>query len=105
LDLLFASSGIETELVAAAAPIEIVPGLLVPVASTGHLLALKTLSADDARRPQDRVDLVALLRVATPRDFAEAHAACDLITARGYHRGRNLGALLAELRRSGGPPG
>jgi hypothetical protein len=64
VDLLFASSGIEPEVVAAADWIEVVPGFTVPVARLGHLIALKVLARDDRTRPQDRVDLAALL---TPR--------------------------------------
>ena len=53
-DLLFASSGIEPELVAAAETLEVMPGLFLPVARTGHLLALKVLALDlehPERRP------------------------------------------------------
>ena len=47
VDLLFASSGIEPEIVAAADPLEVFPGVTLPVACRGHLIALKTLSRDD----------------------------------------------------------
>lgn len=57
LDLLFAPSGIEPEVVAAAETVEVLPRLTIPVASTGHLIALNALSRDDARRPPDPVDL------------------------------------------------
>lgn len=53
IDLLFASSGIEPEVVAEADPIELLPNLTMAVARTGHLIALKVLSRDDLRRPQD----------------------------------------------------
>jgi predicted nucleotidyltransferase len=53
VDLLFASSGIEPELVARATRLGIIAGLEVPVASIGDLIALKVLSRDDDRRPQD----------------------------------------------------
>ena len=53
VDLLFASSGIESELVAEADLIEVLPELHVPVASTAHLIALKVLARDDVERPQD----------------------------------------------------
>lgn len=43
VDLLFASSGIEPEIVAAAETIEVLPGLFMRVARTGHLIALKLL--------------------------------------------------------------
>jgi hypothetical protein len=43
VDLLFASSGVEAEVVGAAENLEVLPGLWVPVARAGHLLA-ETLS-------------------------------------------------------------
>ena len=50
VDLLFASSGIENEVVARADRLEVLPRLTVPVATTAHLIALKVL----AGRSQDR---------------------------------------------------
>jgi hypothetical protein len=32
--------------------LDIVPGLLIPLARTGHLLAMKVLSRDDRHRPR-----------------------------------------------------
>ena len=99
VDLLFASSGIEPEIVQDAEPLEVLPSLIVPVARTAHLLALKLLSRNDTERPQDLIDLRALLGVATPDDVARARECAAMIEARGYHRGRNLlsdlNALLA----------
>ena len=40
VDLLIASSGIEAEVVASAETLEVVRGMLLPVARTGHLIAL-----------------------------------------------------------------
>lgn len=97
VDLLFASSGIEPELVDAAEVIEIVPGLSVPVARTGHLIALKALARNDRDRPQDFDDIRALLREATAGDLDEARAAVCLIGARGFARGRSLADELEEL--------
>jgi predicted nucleotidyltransferase len=97
VDLLFASSGIEPEIVEAAETIEISPGLKLPVATTGHLIALKLLARDDDSRPQDLADLRALLAVATADDMADAGAAIQLITQRGFNRGRNLTAMLNSL--------
>lgn len=96
-DLLFASSGIEDEVTAAAERLELFPRVVVPVATIGHLLALKVLSFDDERRPQDRVDIVALLREAGPDELARARTAVDLIVARGAHRGRDLRSLFDGL--------
>jgi hypothetical protein len=91
VDRLFASSGIESEIVAEAEPLEgFIPGLTLGVARTGHLLALKVLARDDVRRPLDIGDLRALLRVASPAELARARSALTLITERGYHRGRSL---------------
>jgi len=97
LDVLFASSGIEPEITEAAEELEVFPGLRVRVAGVGHLLALKLLSRDDRTRPQDRADLVALLRAATRADVEEARGAVALIQARGFHRDRNLSRDLERL--------
>jgi predicted nucleotidyltransferase len=100
VDLLFASSGIEEEIVAAAEPVEVLPGLVIPVATAGHLVAMKILSRDDETRPQDAVDLRALLRVAGPRDLEEAGKALALVESRGFARGRNLGRDFERVRRT-----
>jgi hypothetical protein len=97
LDLLFASSGIEPEIVAAAERLFIVPGLLGPVARTGHLIAVKLLSCDDQRRPQDRTDLLKLRAVADPPELEMARRAVRLITDRGFARGRDLESALDVL--------
>ena len=64
IDLLFATCGIEAEIVAGARMMEVLPGVSVPVPRVGHLLAMKILARDDLRRPQDRGDIAALLAVA-----------------------------------------
>lgn len=104
VDLLFASSGIEPEIVAAADPIEIIPALVAPVARPGHLIALKILARDDRTRPQDRVDLAALLARADAAALREAQESLALVTRRGFQRGRDLlGALDAALTEFAGP--
>jgi hypothetical protein len=90
IDLLFASSGIERELAAAAVKIDD-----VPVSRVGHLLALKVLSESE-RRLQDRIDLQQLAKVATDEDWDTAESMVRLIKERRFHRGR---ALLTRLRR------
>jgi hypothetical protein len=90
VDLLFASSGIEREVVRDAELLEVLPGISVRVARVEHLIALKILSRDDVRRPQDLVDLRALLRVATAAQIDRARDGLGLINARGYHRQRDL---------------
>jgi Nucleotidyl transferase AbiEii toxin, Type IV TA system len=100
LDLLFASSGIEPEVTAASELLEVLPGLTLPVARTGHLIALKVLSRDDERRPTDLADLRSLIPRASQEDIEEAERSLSLITKRGYHRDRDLRALFQELLRS-----
>lgn len=90
-DLLFASSGIEPEVVAAAEALEVMPSLFLPVARTGHLLALKVLALDlehPEKRPQDLGDIKELLRVADEEEIQRARHGLDLITRRGYGRNR-----------------
>lgn len=97
VDLLFSSSGIESEVVAASEEIQLLEGATTRVATVGHLLALKVLSESD-ERPQDTIDLNALSKVARQSDWEMALAAVAMITSRGYHRGRDLSARLIALR-------
>lgn len=97
VDLLFASSGIEREIAQAAERIEIIPGLTLPVATTGHLIALKLLARDDERRPRDAADLRNLADVASPEDRDVARQAVELIAARGFDRDRDLRQALDAL--------
>lgn len=105
VDLLFASCGIEPEVVAAAEPAEVFSGLIAPVATIGHLIALKVLSRNDDTRPQDIIDLRALIVEATEADLAMARDGLALIAERGYDRGKSLqtdfDALLARFRPNG----
>lgn len=94
IDLLFASSGIENEIVSSAEEVEILDGLVVPLARTGHLLALKILSNDPDRRPQDGQDIVSLLAHADRAEIDRAREALETITRRGCNRDRDLQQLL-----------
>jgi len=104
VDLLFASSGIEPEIVAGAQAVEVMPGLSVPVARAGHLIALKLLARDDERRPQDHVDLVALRAQADGATWDLARSALALVTERRFNRGRDLLAALDQLRATAPAP-
>jgi hypothetical protein len=99
VDLLFASSGIENEVVASADRLEVLPRLTGPVATTAHLIALKVL----AGRSQDLTDLGYLIPAASSTDLDTARAAVKLIQARGFNRGKDVVAdletLLAETGR------
>jgi hypothetical protein len=93
VDLLFASSGIEPEVVAAASRMEVLPGFFVRVAQLGHMIALKVL----AGRSQDVADLQTLRRYAEDRDLKLARESLELISRRGYDRGKDLLAEFARL--------
>lgn len=98
VDLLLASSGVEAEIAAAVEPLEVLPDLVVPVATAGHLVVLKLLARDDRTRPQDVGDLLALREVLTDSDWRQADAAVRLVEQRGYALGRDLGAALRDYR-------
>jgi hypothetical protein len=95
VDLLFSACGIERE-VAATANVLFVRDVNVPVASTGHLIAMKLISRNDKLRPDDRADLTRLAQVATDDDWQLAREAIALIEQRGFARKRDLPAALAE---------
>ena len=97
-DLLFASCGIENEIVEAADTLVVLPGLLLPTATIGHLIAMKLLARDDRKRPADADDLRALRAVANPADWEMALDAVGQIEQRGYARGRDLSAALSDLQ-------
>ena len=97
VDLLIASSGIEAEVVASAETLEVVRGMLLPVARTGHLIALKLLSVAPGRET-DAADLRSLAAVATADEWNLASEAVTQIHKRGFARGRQLDAELLTLR-------
>ena len=86
VDLLSAVCGIELEITQAAEKLEVLPGVTVPVATTGHLLAMKVL----AWRGQDQMDVGLLLDAATVTDINQAFEALDLISRRGFSGGSDL---------------
>lgn len=93
IDLLFANAGIEEEIVRSAERLEVLPGIFLPVASTGHLIALKAL----AGRHQDMTDLGYLIAAATEDDLDQARTSAALIQERGFNRGQNLPEDLAAI--------
>jgi predicted nucleotidyltransferase len=98
-DVLFATAGIEPEAVAAAEILEVLRGLYAPVARTGHLLAFKILALRPDRpqeRPQDFADIRELLQVADDAELRRARAALELISRRGFDRGKDLGPIFEE---------
>ena len=97
VDLLIASSGIETEVVTKAETLEVVQGVMLPVARTGHLIALKLLSVAPGRET-DAADLRNLAAVATQDEWNLASEAVAQIQERGFARGRQLDSELHILR-------
>ncbi len=68
----------------------------LPVATVGHLIAMKVLS-ESKTRLQDRIDLEKLLAVATPAELAVAEESLHLVTSRGFARRKKLLAILRRL--------
>lgn len=97
VDLLIASSGIETEIVTNAESLEIVRGMRLPIARTGHLIALKLLSVAPGRET-DVADLRNLASIAGEDEWNLASEAVTQIHERGFARGRDLVAELLTLR-------
>lgn len=97
VDLLIASSGIESEIVHAAEPLEVVKQTFLPVARVGHLIALKLLSVAPGRET-DQSDLRSLVGIADDVEWQRAQDAVSLIVGRGYSRNRDLESDLSQLR-------
>jgi hypothetical protein len=93
VDLLFASSGIEPELVARATDVELPATGLIPVAMAEDLLAMKVLSMRDTRL-QDRMDAQRLLEFVDGLDLNLVRSTLELITKRGFNREQDLDAKL-----------
>lgn len=93
-DLLLATTGIEPRIVRGASSVELHAGLALPVASAEHLLAMKILSWDH-ERPQDLLDIRALLQAAP--DLVQVRAALRSIEAAGAHRQQDLTRKLHGL--------
>lgn len=91
VDLFFASSGVEAEVVEAAELLAIRPGLVIPVASIGHLIAVKLCWRQSDKRDRD---LHVLIEQADEVDREDARQLIAVITERGYDRGRNLSSAL-----------
>ena len=69
------------------------PDVFMPVASIGHLIALKAL----AGRHQDLTDLGYLISAASEADLDEARTAAAAIEERGFNRGQMLSVDLAAI--------
>jgi hypothetical protein len=104
VDLLFASSGIEAEIVARASLVDMGGAGTVPVANAEELLAMKILSMTD-RRLQDRLDAMRLLQFVPNLDLSVVREHLSRITQRGFERDQDLEAKLASVLESTNRPG
>lgn len=95
VDLLFASSGIEPEVIARATPVDVMEVGSVLVTRAEELLSMKVLSMSKRRR-QDRVDALSLLEMADV-DLHAVRQNLALIAERGFHRDQDLLAKLQGL--------
>ena len=90
VDLIFATTGIESEIVDTAEEGHIFSGTNVHVAARSSLIAMKILAADWDRRPQDVLDLQHLITKATLVEKETARELLRLITERGFNRNKDL---------------
>ena len=96
VDLLFASSGLESEIAQEAEELEISEGVRVRVALPVHLLATKVLSRS-SDRPQDDLDARALLQLIDSEGLGKVAQLLALVESRGYSRGKALQSELESL--------
>jgi hypothetical protein len=96
IDLLFASSGIEPEIVTRALPVALVGVDPIPVARAEELLAMKVLSMT-GQRLQDRLDARHLLAHNPELDLDDVRRSLRMITERGFDRDQDLEAKLDAL--------
>ena len=104
VDLLFASSGIEFEIVDNATLVDVGTAGVVPVAGAEEPLAMKILSMTDTRL-QDRIDAQRLLQFNPELDLALVREHLARIVERGYSRDQDLDAKLAGVLRDVGRAG
>jgi hypothetical protein len=104
VDLLFAASGIEPEVVHNAVVAEVFPGISAPVARPAELIAMKLLASDNHRRHFDNRDMVVLIREADSATIEIVRNRLGLIESRGWNRSRDLNAELEILLQKIGWP-
>lgn len=96
-DLIFATCGIEGEIVKRAERVELFPGKWVATATAESMIAMKVLSAT-SKRPRDLGDLQAMLRANPVIDESRVASLLRAIEARGYSRGQDLAEKWRKLR-------
>jgi hypothetical protein len=98
VDLLFASCGIEREVIERASDVELDDVGTIRVARAEELLAMKVLSMT-RRRLQDRLDAENILLFNPDLDLEAVRENLALIASRGYQREQDLPAKLEALLR------
>lgn len=88
-DLIFATCGIESEIVASAERMELFPEKWVTTATAESMITMKVLSAT-TKRPRDLGDLQAMLRANPALDESRVASLLQAIEVRGYSRGQDL---------------
>ena len=96
-DLIFATCGIESEVIATAQRVELFPGKWVTTATAESMVAMKVLSAT-SKRPRDLGDLQAILRANPTLDKVRVASLLQTIAVRGYSRGQDLAEKWRTLR-------
>lgn len=99
-DLLFSSCGIEKEITESATVCEILPGISTPIARPAHLIAMKLVSFDPIRRPQDGQDIVELLKLIKEEEREEILQAIDKIQTLSCNRGKDLREVFKDFCRT-----
>jgi hypothetical protein len=97
VDLMFASCGLEADIVSRAEVLPLVPGLSIPVAAAIDLVAMKVLSFHPLRRATDLQDLMALVPTLSQTERVAVAAALRAIDAAGCGRNLDLQARWAEV--------
>jgi predicted nucleotidyltransferase len=103
VDLIFATSGIEPEIIDGATSVEVAAAGSIPVAAAEELVAMKVLSMTDVRL-QDRLDAQRILQLVPELDLARVRADLVRIGERGFDRGQDLNSKFDALLRAVGIP-
>jgi len=106
VDLFFASSGVEQEVLEAATLEELTEEIALPIVQAEDLIALKLLAVHNRRRPRDTEDVLNLIDSVPKERLNRTRELLKLIEARRPLSGKGLEEILDELiEASGGQDG
>lgn len=97
VDLFFASSGIEQEVVDAASNLEIVESIELPVVQPEDLIVLKLLAVANRSNLQDTQDVLNLLQTIEPARLERTRSLMRLVSERRPQSGGRLEPLFEQL--------